>query len=89
VLGELIDHQRELADIAGETVDAEDEKCVESPGLAIVKHLFEAGAVHVGSRLGVAVDLMEAPVVSVLSLAEGPQTFMLGTERIFLVVFVG
>ncbi len=49
VLGELVDHQGELADLAREAVDAEDEQRVEGLGLGVEEHLLEAGAVHVGA----------------------------------------
>ncbi len=61
VLGELVHHLGELANLAGEAVNAEDQQCVEGAGLGVEKHLFEARAVHVRAGLGVAVDLEKRP----------------------------
>ena len=88
-LGHLVHHQGELADLARQTVDAEDQQRIEGLGLGIEEHLLESGAVHVGAALGVAVDLVEPPVVAPLGLAVGLEALGLGTERVLLVVLVG
>jgi hypothetical protein len=88
VLGELVHHLGELADLAGEPVNAEDQQRVEGLVPGIVKHLFEAGAVHVGAALGVPVHLVKLPGVAPLGLREGLEALLLGAERILLVVLV-
>ncbi|MDQ7829055.1 MAG: hypothetical protein QN195_11185 [Armatimonadota bacterium] len=89
VLRELVHHLGELADLAGEPVDPEDEERVEGPRLGVVEHLLESGPVHVGAGLGVAVDLVELPLVVPLRLAEGLEPLLLRAERVLLVVLVG
>ncbi|HEX9728347.1 MAG TPA: hypothetical protein VGA37_07590 [Gemmatimonadales bacterium] len=89
VLRELVHHLGEFADLAGEAVHAEDEERVERLGLGVVEHLLEARPVHVGAGLGVAVDLVELPVVVPLRLAEGLEPLLLRAERVLLVVLVG
>jgi hypothetical protein len=88
VLRELVHHLGELADLAGETVNSEDQQRVEGLGRGIVEHLLEAGAIHVGAALGVAVDLMKLPGVAPLRLAECLEPLFLCAERVLLVIFV-
>ncbi|HPD30465.1 MAG TPA: hypothetical protein PLL20_10750 [Phycisphaerae bacterium] len=89
LLGQLIHHLGELADLAAEPVHAEDQQHVERLDRGVVEHLLQAGPVHVRAALGVAVDLVERPVVAVLTLAVGIKPVLLGVERVLLVVFVG
>ncbi len=89
VLGEFVHHECELADLAREPIDAEDKERVEGVGFRIEEHLLEAGAVHVGTALGIAVDLVETPVVAPLGLAVGFEPVLLGVQRVLLVILVG
>ncbi len=89
VLGELVHHLGQPPDVAGEAVHAEDREGLEGLGLRVVEHLLEAGPVHVGARLGIAVEIMEPPVVVPLRLAEGFEPLLQRVERVLLVVLVG